>query len=166
MAVCENIRIAQSRIITGEQYRGYKPSLRKYFYGFTIQVIATGDSIPVEFAILSGSYNDIDEMKNMFFNLPEGSIIHGDSAYTDYNFEEICLESENIKMVISRKSNSKRKHQPWQEYLISVSRKRIETSFSQISVMFPKIIYAVTVEGSLLKVVLFIFVFTLNEKLL
>ena len=60
VSVCENIRIARSRIVKGNQYRGYKPSLRKYFYGFTIQVIATVDGIPVEFAILPGSYHDID----------------------------------------------------------------------------------------------------------
>jgi hypothetical protein len=164
--VCENIRIARSRIVKGNQFRGFKPSLRKYLYGFTIQVIATVDGTPVEFAILPGSYHDIDGMKNMFFNLPEGSILYGDSAYTDYNYEEDCLDAENIQMMIARKSNSKRKHQPWQEYLISVSRKRIETMFSQISVMFPKRIHAVTVDGFLIKLVLFIFVFTLNEKLL
>lgn len=164
--VCENIRITRSRIVKGNQYRGYKPSLRKYFYGFTIQIIATVDGVPIEFAILPGSYHDIDGLKNMFFNLPEGSIIYGDSAYTDYSYEQDCMEAENIKMMISRKSNSKRKHQPWQEYLISVSRKRIETTFSQISAMFPKRIHAVTADGFLLKVILFIFVFTLNEKLL
>jgi hypothetical protein len=166
VSVCENIRIARSRIIKGKQFRGFKPSMRKYFYGFTIQVIATVDGVPVEFAILPGSYHDIDGMKNMFFNLPEGSILYGDSAYTDYHYEEDCLEGENIQMMIARKCNSKRKHQPWQEYLISASRKRIETTFSQISVMFPKRIHAVTVDGFLLKLVLFIFVFTLNEKLL
>src|SRR4030066_733024 len=155
--VCENIRISRSRIIKGNQYRGYKPSLRKYFYGFTIQVIATVYGIPVEFAILPGSYHDIDGMKNMFFNLPQGSILYGDSAYTDYKYEEDCLEAENIKMMIARKSNSKRKHQPWQDFLISASRKRIETMFSQISVMFPKRIHAVTVDGFLLKLILFIF---------
>jgi len=162
--VCENIRICRSKIITGKQFRGYKPSLRKYFYGFTIQVIATVDGIPVEFAILPGSYHDIDGMKNMFFNLPEGSILYGDSAYTDYNYQENCLDAENIKLMIARKSNSKRKHQPWQDYMISVSRKRIENTFSQISALFPKRIHAVTVEGFLLKLILFIFVFTLNEK--
>jgi len=164
--VCENIRICRSRIIKGEQFRGFKPSLRKYFYGFTVQVIATVDGIPVEFAILPGSYHDIDGMKNMFFNLPEGCTLYGDSAYTDYNYEENCLDAEGIKMMIARKSNSKRKHQPWQEYMISVSRKRIENTFSQISAMFPKRIHAVTVDGFLLKLILFIFVFTLNEKFL
>lgn len=162
--VCENIRICHSRIIKGEEYRGFKPSLRKYFYGFTIQVIATVDGTPVEFAILPGSYHDMDGLKHMYCNLPEGSILYGDSAYTDYSYEDNCLEGENIRMMIARKSNSKRKHQPWQDYLISVSRKRIENTFSQISAMFPKRIHAVTVDGFLLKVILFIFVFTLNEQ--
>jgi hypothetical protein len=52
-----------------------------------------------------------------------------------------------------------------QEYLISASRKRIEIMLSQISVMFPKRIHAVTVDGFLIKLVLFIFVFTLNKLL-
>ena len=162
--VCENIRISRSRIVKGKQFRGYKASLRKYFYGFTVQVIATVDGTPVEFAILPGSYHDIDGMKNMYFNIPEGSILYGDSAYTDYSYEEDCQEAENIKMMITRKSNSKKKHQPWQDFLISVSRKRIETMFSQITAMFPKRIHAVTTEGFMIKLVMFIFVFTLNEK--
>jgi len=50
--------------------------------------------------------------------------------------------------------------------MIADSRKRIETTFSQISSMFPKRIHAVTPDGFLMKVVLFIFVFTINEKFL
>jgi len=32
--------------------------------------------------LLPGCYHDIDGMKNMFFDLPEDSIVYGDSAYT------------------------------------------------------------------------------------
>jgi hypothetical protein len=140
--------------------------MRKYFYGFSVQVIATVDGIPVEFAMLPGCYHDIDGMKNMSFNLPEDSIIYGDSAYTDYNYEQICLDAEGIKLMIARKSNTKRPHEPWENFMIADSRKRIETTFSQISSMFPKRIHAVTPDGFLMKVVLFIFVFTINEKFL
>jgi hypothetical protein len=166
VATCDNIRICRSKLIKGKQYRGYKPSMRKYFYGFTVQVIVTVDGIPVEFAMLPGCYHDIDGMKNMYFNLPEESTVYGDSAYTDYNYEQICMDAENIKLMIARKSNSKRPHEPWENFLITDSRKRIETTFSQISSMFPKRIHAVTLDGFLMKVVLFIFVFTLNEKFL
>jgi hypothetical protein len=163
VSVCENIRIQRCKIIKGNQYRGRKASLKKYFFGFTIQVIVTVDGTPVEFAILPGSYHDIIGMRNMFFNLPEGSILYGDNAYTDYDYEDDCLEAENIRLMIARKNNSHRQHQPWQEYLISTNRKRIETTFSQIVLMFPKHIHAVTVDGFLLKIILFIFVFTLND---
>jgi hypothetical protein len=166
VATCDNIRICRSRLIKGEQYRGYKPSMRKYFYGFTVQVIVTIDGIPVEFAMLPGCYHDIDGMKNMNFNLPQESILYGDSAYTDYNYEQICMDAENIKLMIARKSNSRKPHEPWENFIITDSRKRIETTFSQISSMFPKRIHAVTFDGFLMKVVLFIFVFTLNEKIL
>jgi hypothetical protein len=166
VATCENIRICRSKLIKGAQYRGYKPSMRKYFYGFTVQVIATVDGIPVEFAMLPGCYHDIDGMKNMFFNLPENSIVYGDSAYTDYACEDIWNEAEGIKLMIARKCNTKRPHEPCENFLIADSRKRVETTFSQISSMFPKRIHAVTVDGFLMKVILFIFVFTINEKFL
>ncbi|HBH82394.1 MAG: hypothetical protein A2X05_15580 [Bacteroidetes bacterium GWE2_41_25] len=166
VATCENIRICRSKLIKGKQYRGYKPSMRKYFYGFTVQVITTVDGIPVEFAMLPGCYHDIDGMKNMFFNLPEDSTVYGDSAYTDYYNEQVCSEAADINLMIARKSNTKLPHEPWQNFLISDSRKRIETTFSQISSMLPKRIHAVTVDGFLMKVILFIFVFTINEKFL
>lgn len=98
----------------------------------------------------------IDGMKNMHFNLPEGSTIYGDSAYPNYNYEHKCKEANNINLMIATKSNSKQPHKPWENFLISDSRKRIETMFSQIASMFPKRIHAGTNERFLLKVVLFI----------
>jgi len=166
IAVCENIRICRSKIIKGDVYRGYRASKRQYFYGFSVQVIATIDGIPVEFAFIPGSIHDVDGMKNLFFNLPEGSIVYGDSAYTDYTWEDELKFAEKIKLMIARKSNSKRKHEPWEEYLIQTFRKGIETMFSQITAMFPKRIHAVTVEGFMLKIVLFIFAFTFQKILL
>jgi hypothetical protein len=166
IVACENIRIRRSKIIKGKIYRGFKASKRQYFYGFTVQVIATIDGIPVEFAILPGSIHDSEGMKYMFFDLPQGSTVYGDSAYTDYSFEDEIHEVENILLMITRKSNSKRKHEPWEEYLINTSRKGIETMFSQIIAMFPKRIHAVTVKGFLLKVILFIFAFTFQKALL
>lgn len=166
VSVCENVRISRSKIIKGNQYRGRKASMKKYFYGFTVQVVVTVDGIPVEFVMLPGSHHDVVGMRNMFLNLPEDSILYGDNAYTDYDYEDERLEAENIKLMIARRANSKRQHQPWQDYMLSIRRKRIETTFSQISIMFPKHIHAVTVNGFLLKVVMFIFIFTINEEFL
>jgi hypothetical protein len=92
----------------------------------------------------------------MPLQIPEGSIIYGDSAYTNYAIEEMLNEAEHIDLLVARKSNSTRKHEPHIEYLISVMRKRIETTFSEISNFLPKKIHAVTDVGFLLKVVIFI----------
>jgi hypothetical protein len=56
---------------------------------------------------------------------------------------QVCSEAADINLMIARKSNTKLPHEPWQNFLISDSRKRIETAFSQISSMLPKRIHAV-----------------------
>jgi hypothetical protein len=66
----------------------------------------------------------------------------------------------------ARKSNSKLPHELREHFLNADSRKRIETTFSQITSMSPKQIHEVTPDGFLMKVVFGIFVFTLNEKFL
>ena len=52
--ICDNIRISRCRIVTGEEFRGYIPSKRRYFYGVRIHMITTADGIPVEFVFLPG----------------------------------------------------------------------------------------------------------------
>jgi hypothetical protein len=47
--------------------------------------------------------------------------------------------------------------------LIQHFRKGIETAFSQLTARFPKHIHAVTAAGFVLKLVLFIFVHTLDQ---
>ena len=139
--------------------------MRKYFYGFTVQVITTVDGIPVEFAMLPGCYHDIDGMKICSLTCRK-TALYMEIALILTTTMQVCNEAQGINMMVARKSNSKKQHEPWQNFLISDSRKRIETTFSQISSMLPKRIHAVTVDGFLMKVILFIFVFTINEKFL
>lgn len=54
--ICDNIRIKKCRltkdVFNKEDYRGFRTSKRRYFFGIKVQVIATGDGVPVEFSIL------------------------------------------------------------------------------------------------------------------
>jgi len=160
--VCDNIRIKRSKLVRGLEYRGYKPSKREYFYGFTVQVIATVDGIPVEFAITPGHMHDSEGMRHLCFDLPEGSRVYADSGYTDYLHEDDLYEALGIKLLTARKSNSKRKREPWEEFLVSHYRKGIEVVFSDINKLFPRRIHAITPEGFILKIIMFIlaYVFT------
>jgi hypothetical protein len=57
---------------------------------------------------------------------------------------EEMLVDDGIRLLAARKANSKRPHEPWMEYLISISRKRIEIAFCDIAKYMPKTIHAVT----------------------
>jgi len=161
--ICDNIRIFQVRLIRSEEYRGYIASKKRYFYGVRVQLMSTKSGIPVEFAFLPGSANDVRGLNALPFNLPPGSEVYVDAAYTDYTVEDDMEESSQISLKVMRKKNSKRQDPQWQKYIKQSTRHYIETVFSSISCVFPKSIHAVTYEGFLLKLQAFIFAFTIQE---
>lgn len=164
VAVCKNIRIKRCKLLQGEAYRGYNVSKREYFYGFKVLVITTADGIPVEYFIFAGKYHDMTGFKSMDIDLPKGSKLFGDSAFTDYEIEDLYKECEDIHLMIERKSNSTRLDSPAQAFIKKYMRKRIETTFGDITMDFPKRIHAVTPQGFLLKILLFLFAYSLNRS--
>ncbi len=163
VSVCHNIRIARSRLLQGEAYRGYCASKKEYFYGFKVQVIVTQQGEPVAFFLSAGSFADITAFQAMQVDLPKESELYADSAYTDYELEDYYQECEQLYLRVDRKSNSKRKDKPYEAFLKKHFRKRIETSFSGITNFFPKHIHAVTAKGFMLKIVLFLFAYACNQ---
>ncbi len=163
VAVCDNIRIANCKLLKGKQWRGKQCSMRRYFYGVKVQVLTTEKGIPVEFSFVPGSESDVQALKKLPLSVAPESNIYGDSAYTDYTIEEDARLGDEINLMIQRKSNSKRKDEPWIRFLKEYSRKRIETSFSEIKNLFLRKIHAVTFKGFLLKILMFIVAFTFNK---
>ena len=58
IAVCDNYRIQRSKIYQGEDYRGYIPSKKRYFYGLRIHILVTEQGKPVEFFLMPGAFSD------------------------------------------------------------------------------------------------------------
>lgn len=107
--------------------------------------MTTYDGKPVEFIITPASTADITAFKLMEIDLPLDASIYGDKAYTQYSLEDDL--QEKIRWIADRKTNATRQHSGCIQYLQSVLRKRIETTFR---------IHAVTKNGFLLKLVIFI----------
>lgn len=152
--VCENIRIFHARIYSNEKYRGYQASKKRYFYGLKVHMLVTVDGRPVEFILTPGCCADVSAFKGLDLDLPEGAIVYGDKAYTDYEEEDLLLEA-GIELKPQRKDNAKRRFDRCTEYIIDRQRKMVETVFSGIARLFPKHIHAVTSQGFELKVALF-----------
>ncbi|GAB3818292.1 hypothetical protein GCM10028895_44810 [Pontibacter rugosus] len=163
VAVCRNIRINRCRLLQNKAYRGYNASKREYFYGFKVEVITTADGVPVQCFIVAGSVHDGLALQAMHVNLPPHARLYGDSAYTNYELEDLSMECEQVALLIERKSNSKRKDSAAMAFIKNTMRKRVETTFSEIEAAFPKSIHAVTPQGFILKLVLFVFAYTINK---
>ena len=138
---------------------------RCYFYGVRVHLLSTADGIPVEFAFLPGAAHDLRGFGVLPLNLPAGSEVYGDKAFTDYQVEDDLQFQDQISLQAMRKKNSQRLDPPWTQYYKQTTRHLIETVFSQITLR-PKSIHAVTFKEFLLKVSAFIFAFTLEQAFL
>ena len=164
VAVCANIRISRSKLLKAEQWSGKQLSMRRYFYGVKLPVLTTASGIVVEFCFVPGSESHLQALKKLPLSVAEESSIYADSAYTDYTtIEDDMKEADFIKLRVQRKSNSKRKDEPWIRFLKEHMRKGIETTFSMLKALFLRKIHAVTFQGFLLKIMLFIVAYTFDK---
>ena len=160
--VCHNIRISRCKLLQGEQWRGYNVSKREYFYGVKVHLITTKAGVPVELCFVPGSEHDVEALRKMYVELPAGSVLYGDSAYTLYEVEQWFKDIEAIELKICRKKNSKRMDAPYEAFVKTAMRKRIETTISELVELTPHSIHAVTPQGFLLKILLFLLAYQMK----
>jgi transposase len=152
--VCDNVRIFRSKLYKGETYRGRVASKHRYVYGLRVHLVIAATGEPVEMLLAPASTADIAAFRSLPLDLPEGAEICADAAYTDYFWEDALVEVADLHLLAKRKHNSTRPHPGWVSYLCDRTRKRVETTFSQIAVRFGRYIHAVTARGFELKVFL------------
>ena len=153
---CHPARSHRCKLFHGKNFIGYCAAKRKYYYGVKAHVIATTSDGPTEILITPASMADITALKIMQIDIVSGSTLYADRAYTDYEFEDLLKESAGIRLVPQRKERMRRQHSGPLDYLQTIKRKRIETTFSQITRFFPRAIVAVTQKGFIMKILLFI----------
>jgi hypothetical protein len=159
--VCDNIRISRSRLYRGEAYRGKIASKRRYFYGLRIHLVVTATGQPVEFELAPGAIADITGFRSFDLDLPAGATVYADKAYTDYLWEDLLKEITDIDLTALRKSNATRIMDGCIRFICQHTRKRIETTFSQIAARFGRFIRAVTPRCFELKCFLFVWSFAI-----
>jgi transposase len=159
--VCDNIRIFRSRIYHGEAFRGRVASKKRFVYGLRIHLMISATGKPVEFVLAPASTADVTAFRTLPLDLPEGAEVYADPAYTDYSLEDLLHEMAGITLTVPRKKNSKRPHPGWVTFICERTRKRVETTFSQITNRLARSIHAVTPRGFELKVFLTVLAFTI-----
>ncbi|ANO49046.1 hypothetical protein Pf1_00798 [Flavobacterium columnare] len=165
VAFCHNMRIANCKIVSGKKWRGYTASMRSYFYGIKVQLLTTKAGIPIAFHFTPGKTRDAKAIGKMIDKLPAEASIYADSAYTNYKLEDFAKEEKCILLKVQRKSNSKRFDTEQQKNEKLKMRKKVETTISDIKKLFPRTIHAVTLNGFLIKLTLFVFGLQLNKSI-
>ena len=128
-----------------------------------MQVITTVENVPVELSILPSASSDLQGMAELPFNFVEGEQIAADAAYTEYNWEDFAQE-EGIKLLVMRKKVSLRgDSEAVKYYKFWLRHRRIETTFGEISKLFPKKIYTTNLNGFIFKVFMFLPTFRLDK---
>ena len=159
--VCDNIRISRCKLYQHEDYRGYKSSKRRYFYGLKIHMMVSETGRPVEFFLTYGAFSDTTGLELFDFDLPPGSMVIGDKAYNYYLIED-NLEDQDIHLRPIRKKNSQRPLDGWIHFFQHHYRQAVETAGSMIERLLPKSIHATSTSGFELKVVLFCLASSIN----
>lgn len=160
VAVCNNMRIMNYKILREEKYKGYTAGMRNYFYGIKVHLLTTKDGIPIAFHFTPGKTADVKAIGKIIDKLPPKASLYGDSAFTDYGLEDISLERKCVLLKVQRKSNAKRTDTLEQKKEKLKMRKRVETTISDIKKMFPRTIHTITLEGFLIKMTLLSLVFS------
>jgi IS5 family transposase len=163
--VCMNVRSYRCKLLSGKQFIGFCKAKKKFYYGFKLHMITNSKGNPLEFIITPASVADITALKIMSMDLAPGSVVYGDKAYTSYALEDYLVEIEQIRLIPDRKARLKRQHSGCVRYLQSVLRKRIETTFSQLVCLFPRKIHAITLDGFILKLIVFVVSLSLKQLL-
>ena len=160
--VCRNIRIKRCKIYKNTKtHRGYCASKKEYFYGLKVCLIVTEAGQPVEFCLVPGAVADIRALRSMDLNLPDGSTLIADGGFLDTAFERELQAEADVELIAARRKNMKEQLEPCLAYICRTVRKRVETTFSQLTERMARSIHAVTPQGFELKTCLTILAFSL-----
>lgn len=158
----KHLKSFRAKIFKGKQYHGYSASKKQYYFGIKVHMIINSKGIPIEFSITPGSISDIRALQNFSLDLPKGSILMGDKAYTNYEFEDNLANLVGIRMLVKRRKNLKRQNNYNDNQILKNERNYIETVFSSIVSRMPRHVRARTEKGFCIKMVLFILAYMIN----
>lgn len=164
--VCRNIRIKRCKIYKAPakgtaKHRGWCASKKEYVYGLKVCMIVTETGQPVEFCLVPEATADVRALRDMEVNLPDGSTLFGDGGFLDLEFEAALQEEAGVKLIVPRRKNMKEQLDACTAFVCKTVRKRVETTFSQLTERMARSIHAVTPRGFELKACLTILAFSL-----
>ncbi len=116
-----------------------------------VHLLVTAKGHPVEFFLSEGSLHDLEGLKRLPLDLPNGATLYGDKAYKDQHEEWLLQHAAQVRFLPLTRNNAKVPLPPCLVYLNQINKQQAETAFSLLDRKMPKHIHAVSPKGFLLK---------------
>ncbi|MGL5715729.1 MAG: IS982 family transposase [Paraclostridium sp.] len=130
--VCEFGRAHFSKCFKGEASYGRCPSKKMTYFGFKFHALTTVDGFITDYIITPANIDDRNAVWDLCDNYSSFSII-GDKGYINKRLTPELKNERNINLLFLKRGNSKENYPKDIRQLIFKVRRRIETSFSQLT---------------------------------
>jgi len=115
---------------------GYCPSKKETYYGYKVHVLCTLNGYVTDFIISPASVDDRAAVFELVESYHQPLVIIGDKGYVDHTLATELQEQHGITLLAMKRNNAKNQYPKPLRQLIFKLRRRIETSFSQLTVQF------------------------------
>jgi len=133
--VCTYARSNRCRTVQGAEYCGRISAKKAKFFGFRLHATATPGQLIDEWCLAPASVHDIRVAAELLADETQLAII-GDAAYTSAEFEAELWQDAMVLLLPLRRANQHQQWEPQVRRLFIRVRLRIETTFSQLTVVF------------------------------
>ena len=115
---------------------GYCPSKKEAYYGYKVHVLCTMEGYVTDFVITSASIDDRAAVYELVERYDRPLTLVGDKGYIDHALAAELWEYYGITLIAMKRDKARNPFPKWFRQLIFKLRRRIETSFSQLSTQF------------------------------
>ena len=130
--VCEFGRAHFSKCFKGEASYGRCPSKKQTYFGFKFHALTTVDGFLTDYVITPANIDDRNAVWDLCEKYKSISII-GDKGYVNKRLTPELKIQKDINLLFLKRGNSKDNYPKDIKQLIFKARRRIETSFSQLT---------------------------------
>jgi len=137
LAVCEFGRAHFCRAFKGEDADyGHCASKKETYFGYKVHNMTTTEGYVTDFVVTPASTDDREALLELAWGKEYHYFLIGDRGYIKKHLADFLYEHRNISLIAIQRKNTKDKYPPMIGRIICRMRRRIETTFSQISQQF------------------------------
>jgi IS5 family transposase len=163
LEVCEFGRAHFCRAFKSEEADyGHCASKKETYFGYKVHDITTVEGYITDFIVTPASTDDRDALMDLAWGKGHHYFLIGDKGYIKKELADFLYEHRNISLIAIQRKNAKEKYPPMVGRVIVKMRRRIETTFSQLSGQFnAERVLAKTFHGLLTRLISKFFAFNL-----